>query len=329
MIVPLPRATKPGTTGAGNDSVELFDVQTSQVLQIETGVGDDQLKAKQVLARSGLYDGYSGVNTLEDLGSPVFPLTVKSFHVAANMAVVRNGHEWLIDKNRDGYLAEKSLGFGLPGDRHFSADLNGDGIEELVIARENRSRGGIDWYIDDAGDGNSAERVLQFGLLGDLPLIGDFDANGRDDLAVARWVAARGTYEVYLDLKGDGWLAERVLHYGLDSDTILVGDSNGDGRDELIAVRQNSRTGGLDWYFDLLGNGGSAERVSSFGLLGDIVLMGDFDGNRRDDMIAVRKNYNRGGLDWYFDLLGNGGAAEKKYEYGLMGDTPVIGDFRR
>lgn len=114
---------------------------------------------------------------------------------ADKMGVVRNGHDWFLDTAGDGYLAERTIGFGLPGDRSFTADMNNDGREELVVARKNSARGGIDWYIDFNGDGNLGERIVQFGLLGDIPLIGDFDANGRDDLAAGRWNAARGGYD--------------------------------------------------------------------------------------------------------------------------------------
>ena len=248
---------------------------------------------------------------------------------ADKMGVVRNGHDWYLDTAGDGYLAERTIGYGLLGDRNFTADMNKDGREELVVARNNFARGGIDWYIDYNGDGNLGESIIQFGLLGDIPLIGDFDANDRDDLAAGRWNPARGGYDWYLDTAGNGNLAEKTLQYGLAGDMFLTGDFNGDRRDELIAVRKNTSTGGLNWYFDLLGNGGAAERTLAYGLIGDVPIMGDWNGDGLgDDMAVVRRNEQRGGLDWYFDLLGDGDTEDKIIEFGLLGDLPVAGKWR-
>lgn len=124
-------------------------------------------------------------------------------------------------------------------------------------------------------------------------------------------------------------MAEKFLRYGLAGDTFLTGDFNGDRYDELVAVRKNNTTGGLNWYFDLLGNGDAAERVLAYGLIGDVAVMGDWNGDGRgDDMAVVRRNTQRGGLDWYFDLVGDGGSEEKIIEFGLLDDLPVAGKWR-
>jgi hypothetical protein len=309
QVLSIPRGNRTATFNVGiNGDTRLESDETFTVVISEV-VGANVTKSKVTATIAN-----------DDLPLPA---------AADKPAVVRNGHEWYLDLAGNGYLAERTIGFGLPGDRHFSADMNGDLREELVVARNNTARGGIDWYIDYNGDGNLGEAVVEFGLLGDIPLIGDFDMNGRDDLAAGRWNAVRRSYDWYLDLAGDGYLAEKIIGYGFAGDMFLTGDFNGDRRDEIIAVRKDNITGGLVWHFDLLGNGGNAELIRAYGLIGDVPVIGDWNGDGRgDDMAVVRRNTKRGGLDWYFDLLGNGGSEELILEFGLLGDVPVGGKWR-
>jgi hypothetical protein len=72
------------------------------------------------------------------------------------------------------------------------------------------------------------------GEAGDVPVVGDFDRDGRDDLGVYR----RGTW--ILDTSGDRRLGEGDLRLQLgdDDDTPVVGDWDGDGRDQIGIVHR-------------------------------------------------------------------------------------------
>jgi hypothetical protein len=71
---------------------------------------------------------------------------------------------------------------------------------------------------------------------GDIPVVGDFDGDGRDDLGIFR----AGTW--HIDVNADRVLDQRDLtvKFGDDGDLPIVGDWNGDGREEM-GVYRNGR----------------------------------------------------------------------------------------
>jgi hypothetical protein len=61
-------------------------------------------------------------------------------------------------------------------------DFNGDGIEEIAVFR------GGQWIIDTNGNRqiDPADRTLELGQPGDLPIAGDFNGDGLDEPAIYR-----------------------------------------------------------------------------------------------------------------------------------------------
>ncbi|MEM1228821.1 MAG: Calx-beta domain-containing protein [Planctomycetota bacterium] len=179
------------------------------------------------------------------------------------------------------------------------------------------------WWID-SGNGSSAERSVQFGLPGDVPLTGDYNGDGNLDLVAVRDNYATGMLDWYFDYSADGTL-DQTLHYGLIGDEPVAGDFNGDGVFEATVVRPNYWTGGLDWYIDLDHRGFAAEQITRFGNIGDTVVPGDFDGNGRTDFGVARKEGQF--LRWYLDTAGDGVFAERDAVFGLATDQPLVGDW--
>ena len=190
------------------------------------------------------------------------------FDAGANPAFVTTG-----DFNNDGRkdLAVADLGPGDPfpspdilvlpgfGDGTFSAplatgggnaprsiavgDFNGDGRQDLAVARTHRST--PDTTPSDvsvllgAGDGSfGPETHYQTTLGANSVAVGDFDRDGRQDLAVANSLANDISL---LPGLGDGTFGpQSSFAVGATPSSIAAGDFNGDGALDLASVHQNS-----------------------------------------------------------------------------------------
>ncbi len=119
------------------------------------------------------------------------------------------------------------------------------------------------------------DHVFLYGMPGDHPVVGDWNGDGIDTIAVfrdGRW---------HRDLDGDGrWTNSDVREgFGQKGDLPVVGDFNGDGIDELGVYRDGT------WYIDTNGNGVIDEGDMTFelGRAGDLPVVGDWDGNGTSD----------------------------------------------
>jgi hypothetical protein len=118
--------------------------------------------------------------------------------------------------------------------------------------------------------------VTKFGLNGDTFLVGDWNGDGRAKIGVVR-PGPCGVAIFSLDTNGDGVFdaGDQVFSFGLNSDTFLIGDWNGDGRSKIGVVRPTP-TGVAIFSLDTNGNGvfDAGDSVFSFGLNSDTFLVG-------------------------------------------------------
>ena len=112
-----------------------------------------------------------------------------------------------------------------------------------------------------------------------------------------------------------GGTADRVVAYGKPSDTVLVGDWDGDGVDTL-AVKRGNR-----YYIKNSLSGGAADTVVVYGKPSDTALVGDWDGDGSDTLALKRGNA------YYLKDTLSGGAADRVVVYGRASDTPLAGDW--
>jgi hypothetical protein len=173
------------------------------------------------------------------------------------------------------------------------------------------------WYVDLNGDGNFdyPDPIWSFGLPGDIPVVGDWNGDGRLKIGVYR----SGAW--YLDWNGDGnfdW-PDPIWNYGVPGDIPVVADWNGDGRQKIGVYRQGT------WYVDYDGDGvlNSGDRVWVFGLAGDVPMVADWNGDGRQKIGVWRQGA------WYIDWNGDGNFdwPDPIWYFGLPGDIPMIGDW--
>lgn len=210
------------------------------------------------------------------------------------------------------------------------------------------------WYTLDSLDYTVS--IAQFGIGEDKPVYGDYNGDGRGDLAVwrpseATWYIAKPT--------GDPATNFEAIQWGIPSDRPVPDDYDGDGRVDPAVFRgeegrwyvRNSSGGillALQWGIasdrpvpaDYNGDGnadigvyrdgtwfilecpGCPPRIEYFGLANDIPMPGDFNGDGTDDL-AVRRPFEQPPMFYILDGL-FGLRAEP---FGLAADYPLVGDF--
>jgi hypothetical protein len=180
---------------------------------------------------------------------------------------------------------------------------------------------------------------VQFGPRDGLPLAGDFNGDGRDELAMY----ADGKW--FVDFNGNEcWdRDDLVLHFGRPGDRPIVGDWNGDGKAD-IGVHTNDVT-------DKIATSPTAQpyvpqafqqavvvcnericlrrefmvRELPFTANGRIPVVGDWSGCGH----ALLGTFHDG--RWMLDQDGDGRTSDGDvmFQLGRHGDLPIVGDFNR
>jgi hypothetical protein len=194
------------------------------------------------------------------------------------------------------------------------ADVNGDGIPDVVVASQNGSSDGSVGVLIGKGNGQfqptvsyDSGGVEAWGLA-----VADVNGDGKADILVTN--VQSNSVGVLLGY-GDGTFAPAVTYNGGASYTVSVADVNGDGKPDLI-------TGGLDV---LLGNGdGTFQAPKNYGPVGQYATVADVNGDGKLDIISVGSARGVG------VLLGNGdGTFQSAVSYSTGGSQSygvAVGD---
>ncbi|TLU81707.1 MAG: hypothetical protein FDX30_12260, partial [Chlorobium sp.] len=190
-------------------------------------------------------------------------------------------------------------------DSVISADVNGDGKTDLVVA--DRSASSISVLLGN-GDGTFAPK--QDYTVGSVPMSvtsADVNSDGKADLITANY--SGGSVSVLLN-QGDGTYAPQVSYAtGSNPYSVASADVNGDGKADVVAANFGSNTVSV-----LLGNGDG-----TFGTKTDIavgsspasVVAGDVNGDGKTDIIVG--NYNGSSVSV---LVNQGDGSYVRTDYG-------------
>lgn len=182
-----------------------------------------------------------------------------------------------------------------------------DPVTDIGLFRPSAIDGVADFYFLDPISLSGSARY--WGIPGDIPLIGDYDGNGIDDVGLYRG----GYFHINYSEPN---AAEVSYQFGSPTDKPLVGDFNGDGKADLALFR-----GGIWYYASAQGDPNSSFTAVPFGLPTDIPVPADYDGDGTDDIAIFRESTG----EWfiYYSQTSQYGY----FVYGLPGDKPVPGDY--
>lgn len=208
-----------------------------------------------------------------------------------------------------------------------TTDFNGDGKDDIATAQRGSS-GDILVALSDGsafGPGITWHDFFSFGA--EVPLAGDFNGDGRSDVATFQR-GAGGDVSVALS-DGSRFGVSRKWHelFAAGNEIPVVGDFNGDGKDDIAAFQRGS---GGDVLVSLsTGSGFGAATIwhDFFAFRDETPVAGDFNGDGRDDIASFHRGTSG---DLYVALsTGSGFAGSVKWhEYFSTGnEVPAVGDF--
>jgi hypothetical protein len=180
-------------------------------------------------------------------------------------------------------------------------DVNGDGIQDVIISDGSGSAAGIRVLLND-GHGDLAADVSYASETGAgsgpiSVIAADVNGDGLPDLITAN--GADGTVSVLMN-NGDGSFAAPVSYAaGADAVAVAVADVNGDGFPDLAVADANGNS------VQILLNAGDgafgAPLAFVVGAKPVAVVLSDLDGDGKPDVVVVDRDDDTAGI-----LLGNG-----------------------
>jgi hypothetical protein len=257
---------------------------------------------------------------------------------------------------------DKFRNFGLNGanatgtaqDIAVAGDWDNTGVVRLGVFRcpQVGQPGVCNWYIDmnnnGVFDGTFGGDAIwsNFGLPGDIPVVGDWNGTGVSKIGVFRCPTV-GECQWFLDLGNKHTFDPAtvgIYNFGLPGDKPVVGNwvPNALSTADQVGIFRCPAAGTCTWIVDSLGKTGQAgQNVSiysgadatfSFGLPGDIPVVGNWNGNGKKRIGVFRPTTGQ----WFVDTNGNGvfdTPADQTWNFGLpaasnpggVADQPIVG----
>jgi len=295
---------------------------TASSLTVTASQGTGQLATTTYLEASGVPNIFSLTATVPGNGI-ASPTGMVSFVDASNGNAVL-GTAALTSETGAGFAGSSLLTAASQnnGNTVLTADFNGDGIPDLVIL------GGEICVLLGNGDGTfTAAPNPPDGLPGAIA-VGDFNGDGIPDVAVVP-ILDEGYSEVLLG-KGDGTFTSVRGGWGfgfnngtITSDSIAVGDFNGDGKLDLAETCVILNDQPCNSLLIQFGNGDGTFTQSSGSQLSLVfsgsqsMAVGDFNGDGKPDLAVTNSGAN--GVNVF---LNSGGGLSAVSAIPATGESP-------
>ena len=220
-----------------------------------------------------------------------------------------------------GTFTVTTIPYGQTGDDPtILGDFSGDGKGDLAVYRDGTPGSPQSFFFWSTTAAPATVNYIPWGTDGDVSYTLDYDGDGKADVAVQR-NGGGGVGHHWIRQSSNG--ATVFVSYGLSSDFVVPGDYDGDGRDDIMVSRNANFGGGTFKYFWLLESDGGVTPQPTFqwGISGDFICQGDYDGDGKTDIAVWRSNVDP--LQNFFYVRQSSNGALRAQEWGQSGDYPV------
>ncbi len=171
-----------------------------------------------------------------------------------------NGHYYVLRSSNNTLQTRQ---WGRMGDTPVVGDFDGDHITDFVVVRPDQAgEPNLVWFMLQSNFGFGFGLFTRWGLPGDIPVPGDYDGNGKSDIAIFRpttglWGTIPSNAQNAINTARTG------VQWGVAGDIPQPADYDGDLKTDFAVFRPSSNT----WFIRNSSN--NTATITPFGTTGD------------------------------------------------------------